>query len=280
MLFVHDNPKSGFYRAKAKDGTLSAVAIWYDSFTGELRYQENGRDIDEQRAHERWPFVSKTPITKEVFWQFMDTGVWGDIDETSQAIHSGQKHAGFSSENADPAKDIKAKIAEAKKAVTQYLKIESDQDATRAQSLRSLLTSLKGEVIKLHKKEKEPFLEEGRDCDRKWFPLRDAAEAGALQLRTAIEDWEFAKRKAAKAAEEAGVKPNMPAPAAKISGGMGRAANAKPYIAVVEIDVEKVFQQFKESTEVYEVLIGLAQQAISAGIAVPGAKTEEKVRVR
>jgi hypothetical protein len=269
-----DNPKAGFYRSKSKDGTLSAVAIWYDSFTGDLRYQDNGRDVDEMKARERWPYVSKAPITEAIFWQFRDTGVWGDIDDTAQAIHADK------SDDSNPEKQIADKIAEAKKAVPQYLKIESDEAATRAQSLRSVLTSLKGEAKKAYDALNRPLLDEQKRIRGVWSPVMDDAETSAIQLRTALEDWELTKRKAAQAAEEAGVKPNVPPPSAKISGGMGRSASAKPYIAVTEIDLDKCFQQFRLETEVSDVLFRIAQRFIDAGIDVPGAKTEEKVKIR
>ena len=269
-----DNPKAGFYRSKSKDGTLSAVAIWYDSFTGDLRYQDNGRDVDEMKARERWPYVSKAPITEAIFWQFRDTGVWGDIDDTAQAIHADK------SDNSNPEKQIADKIAEAKKAVPQYLKIESDEAATRAQSLRSVLTSLKGEAKKAYDALNRPLLDEQKRIRGVWSPVMDDAEASAIQLRTALEDWELTKSKAAQAAEDAGVKPNVPPPSAKISGGMGRAASAKPYLEVVSVDRHAVFQQFKDSIKLIETLRALAQEAINAGIDVPGAKIEERVRVR
>jgi hypothetical protein len=277
-----DEPRSGYYRAKSKDGTLSAVAYWYDSFTQLMRCQQNGNDVEEMRALEMWPFASRHPISEELFWQFRDTGSWGDIDETAQAIHSGQKHAGSTGEDgsADPAKDIKAKIAEAKKAVPQYLKIESDEGATRAQSLRSTLTGLKGDAKKQYDALNRPLLDEQKRIRSVWNPIMEDAEASAIQLRTALEDWELTKRKAAQAAEEAGVKPNMPAPAAKISGGMGRAATAKDYPFVESIDVDKVFAQFKADERVMNLLSNIAQEAVNAGISVPGATIVMRVRIR
>lgn len=268
-----DEPRSGFYRAKSKDGTLSAVAIWYDSNDGTLRYQDNGRDVDDMKARERWPYVSKKPIPEDVFWHFRDTGVWRDIDETATAIHADKSEGG-------PEKQIAGKIAEAKKAVPQYLKIESDEAAARAQSLRSTLTGLKGEAKKAYDELNRPLLDEQKRIRGIWNPIVEDAEASSIQLRTALEDWELAKRKAAQAAETAGVKPNMPAPSAKISGGMGRAASAKPYTAVISISIDEVYTQFKGDDRVYQLLTTLAQEAINGGIAVPGAKTEEKVKIR
>ena len=71
-----DNPRAGYYRSKAKDKTLGAVAYWYDSNSSELRCQQNGRDIDDLRAREMWPHVSRRPIAEDVFWHFRDTGIW------------------------------------------------------------------------------------------------------------------------------------------------------------------------------------------------------------
>ena len=259
---------------KSRDGTLSAVAIWYDSNDGSLRYQDNGRDVDEMKARERWPYVSQRPISEEIFWQFRETGVWRDIDETATSIHAGKSEGGSSETQ------IAGKIAEAKKAVPQYLKIESDEAATRAQSLRSTLTGLKGEAKKQYDAMNRPLLDEQKRIRGVWNPIIEDAKTASVQLRTALEDWELTKRKAAQAAEEAGVKPNTPAPSAKISGGMGRSASAKLYTAVISISIDQVYAQFKGDDRIYQLLKGLAQDAIDAGIAVPGAVTEQKVRIR
>jgi len=61
-----DNPRAGFYRSKRKDKSLHGVAIWYDSNSGDLRYQEDGRDVDDLRARERWPHDSRRPISEDV----------------------------------------------------------------------------------------------------------------------------------------------------------------------------------------------------------------------
>lgn len=277
-----DNPKAGFYRSKSKDGSLSAVAIWYDTFTYELRYQDNGKDVDDQKARERWPYVSKSPITEAIFWQFRDTGVWGDIDETAQSINPRQKHAGASGEagGPDPAGEIKTKIAEAKTAVPQYLKLESDEAATRAQSLRSVLTSLKGEAKKQYDALNRPLLDEQKRIRTIWNPIMEDADSSAAQLRSAIEDWETHKRQSAKAAEVTGSTANTPMPSAKISGGMGRSASVKPYSHVVKIDIDRMFSAYKEHGPVVKFFYDLAQELVDSGIDVPGVETEERVKVR
>ena len=61
---------------------------------------------------------------------------------------------------------------------------------------------------------------------------------------------------------------------------MGRAASAKPYTAVISISIDEVYAQFKGDDRIYKLLTTLAQEAIDGGIAVPGARTEEKVRIR
>jgi hypothetical protein len=49
---------------------------------------------------------------------------------------------------------------------------------------------------------------------------------------------------------------------------------------VTEIDVDKVFQVFKERPEVVMLLSDLAQKAIRAGLTVDGATWEEKSVIR
>jgi len=280
-----NEPMSGFYRSKARDGTLSAVAFWYDTHDGAVRCQQNGKDVNELRAVEIWPFASRYPIREEVFWTFRETGVWTDIDETAQkSVVTEIKFTDFGAievkDEVPPEVHLARRLAELKQAVGQYLKLESDEQASRAQSLRSSLTGLKGDAKKQYDALNRPLLDEQKRIRGVWNPIMEAADAAALQLRTALEDWELSKRKAAQAAEQTGTKPNMPAPSAKISGGMGRAASAKPYMMVVDIDVEAVFQQFKEHAVLRDLLVNLAQEAINSGIPVPGAKTEERIKIR
>ncbi len=279
-----DNPRSGFYRSKNKDKSLSAVAIWYDSLTGELRYQENGRDVNDQTARERWPYVSKRPISEECFWAFRDRGVWIDVDAAVQAAPA--------EEGAEPNIVLAKKIGDLKASADKYAKIESDEAMVLAQSVRAELMEQSSKADKLRTTEKEPHLKASREVDAKWQPMIKIADGAALAIRKAMEGWNdhklaqlrAAEKAAAAAAEEMGaptpVISNAPLPSTQIRGGGGRAASVGVKPKVTAIDLDKAFKQFRDSPEVFAVFMTLAQRAIDAGLPCEAATVEQKSAVR
>lgn len=280
-----DNPKAGFYRSKRKDKSLHAVAIWYDSNSGELRYQENGRDVDDLRARERWPHDSRRPIPEDVFWHFRETGVWKDVDQAAVAAPIN---------DTKPAPTIAEKIAAAKVAALKYKKIESDEDLTLAQSLRAHLLDLKGEVDKAGKALYEPLYRDYKAVYDEWSPLVKALDAEAVTIREAMEAWnDFKLEQAAKmiaAVESAApmsgqasptpVASNAPPPSVQIAGGGGRAASVAVKSVVTAIDLEKAWQQFGGLPEVYNLFMELAQRSVNAGVDTPCATVEKKSAIR
>lgn len=301
---IHDGEaKSGYYRSKNKDKSLSAWAYWIDSKTGEQRCQCDGRNVDEQRALEQFPYCSKQPITSEMFWHKIETGVWPDVDETVAAASAGPEI----DPQQDPVASIKKEIDTAVAGVAKYAKIESDEDSAKAQTLRSTLTGLKGKAEKAYEVANRPLLDQQKAIRETWFPLRDTAEANANALRKAMGLWEDDKRAQAKLAADAAanalreheaavaaaaakdepapppppvVTPNTPAPSAQIRGGSGRAASVSTKPFVVSIDPDKAFQHFKADTALIEFLTRLTQKAAEAGITVEGTIIEHRSVVR
>jgi hypothetical protein len=267
-----DEPKAGFYRSKNQDKTLSAVAIWYDSQTGELRYQDNGRDISDQIARERWPFVSRRPITEKTFWTFRDTGKWIDVDDAAQC--EPDDIAG--SDVLVLAKDISA----LKDSAAKYSKIESDEGMVLAQSLRAKLQEVGGNADKLRVAEKEPHLEASREVDAKWQPMIKMAKTSAGGILKAMEDWNNIKLAAAAKAQMSGQKTNLPPPSSQVRGGGVRAAHVGVKDVVTDIDLDKAFVQFRDDPTLIVLFFKLAQQAVDAGIAVPGATIEKRSAIR
>lgn len=81
-LVPDGNPKAGFYRIKNADESHSAAAYWYDATDPGhgLRCHIDGKDIPAEQAHAQWPFASKGPIPEDVYWHWLDTHTWLDID--------------------------------------------------------------------------------------------------------------------------------------------------------------------------------------------------------
>lgn len=297
-------PQSGFYRQKNQRGEYEPVAYWKDSATGEQRCHINGRAPDPQRALEVWPFASRYPISSAAYWHRIDTGAWQDNDTGAAAVAKGPEI----DPEKDPAGSLKAEIDAARAGLDNYKLIESDEQASRGQTLRAALTTLSGKADKTRVAEKEPHLQAGRDVDAKWQPLVKLAKEGAEDIRTALGRWEDQKREAARKAQaetdriarehaeavrkaEEDNKPppaappkpvaaNVPAPAAQIKGASGRTASVTTKTIVTEIDFDKAVAHFRNSSELKEFLTDLCQTALAAGIRVDGILTEERSVIR
>lgn len=306
-----DEPAYGFYRVREhKGGRFVPIAYWYTE-GGELRCKLNGILIDNDRAREIWPFASENPIAHDVYLKVLNGFDWPDIDKTVAEQVNG-RGIGDNNPPTDPVAVLKEQIESAQASVDQYKEIADDETAAKAQSLRARLLELRGVAEKSHKKEKDPHLEAGRAVDRKWFPLRDLAEAGANAIRRALQAHEDRKlqarrkaeaeaqrianeamRKAAEDAAKAAKKgkpavvpepvpppPPAPPPQTQIKGAYGKAASIGIKRVAVIVDQDKVYAAFKTRADVLDVLQRCAQQAIDAGYAVDGVNIEEKSNVR
>src|SRR6267142_6087242 len=162
-----DSPRAGFYRTRGGRGRNDRIpiAFWYHE--GELRCHKSGKNVDDMAARELWPHASKDPVSSFMYWEKMDTGKWPDDDQFAAAVANGPEI----DPEEDPIGSLKAEIDGALAGVKSYATIESDEDASKGQTLRSALTTLSGKADKLRVAEKEPHLQASRDVDAKWQPL-------------------------------------------------------------------------------------------------------------
>lgn len=300
---IHDGePQSGFYRLTRKNDAPRPIAYWFKD--GELRCRVGvDQNIDEQRAREWWPWASKSPVAHEVYKAVLAGEPWPDMDPI---VGEQLAARGHNNPPTDDAELLKEQIEAARGGMAAYAKIEDDETLRRAQSLRSRLLELAGEANKNHKAEKEPHLAAGRAVDKKWFPLRDLADAAAKAIRGAMDAWETEKlrrqREAervaaeqARAAQEAADKaaaegkpapqpvapPPPPPPAAMpgpIKGAYGRAAAVKTVFVVTAVtDWSALFAYVREQPELQALMRKLAQRAVDNGErTIPGCTIEEQ----
>lgn len=279
-----DSPEPGYYR----DNRGARIVFWQDTHTGEMRCQINGTDAT-ARAGETWNFVNRKPVTEEAFYFHADNGRWPDEDKAAN-----NKQATTIDPETDPVGAIKEEIATAKAGLAAYAKIESDEAAGAAQTLRNLLNSLSTKADDKRKAIKAPHLKAIEEIDGTWMPLVKDAKAGADNIRKALGAWEDAKREALRAAQKAAeaaaetqpggtvpeARSNMPAPAAQIRGATGKAA-AVTTIKVAEItNWMAVAKHFIGNVDIQAMLQKLANAAVNAGIDVPGTTVKEKADVR
>lgn len=301
-----DNPRSGFYRSKAKDKSLHAVAIWYDSNTNELRYQQDGRDVDDLRARERWPHDSKRPISEETFWAFRDTGVWPDVAEMVPAANRNVS----ASDNAEPddtpldqqhATLIDNAIAAA------LTKVTSESEAAQALGSKNRIAELRLAADKAGKAEYQPPYQEYQRLYGVWTPPVKRAEAKEKELNTIVLTFRESERKRiaaeqaiadakqreideanARAADRAiaAGEPEqppeieeMPLPAtpAPLTPTYGTRKLKEELHTILEsiTDYDAVYTFLKAEPKVRALLLELATAKVKAGFTVPGTTTRQ-----
>ena len=168
-------------------------------------------------------------------------------------------------------------LVAAKAGISQYDKIESDEIAASALSLKNEITSIASELDKVRTGLVRPHLDAQQEINGRLNPIiKDAKESSARLLR-AIGSWEDQKR------ESATLNPsstNMPPPKAQIAPAVGRKASVKTVKVVLTICPEKAWKQFGRSREVYDVMMKLAQKTVDAGLPCDCAVFKEKSVVR
>lgn len=288
---IHDGePDAGFYRFKKRGGGYDAAAYWYAE-DGSLQCVMGGVVVNEQVARERWVWCAKNPITEDIFRSIERGGAWPDMDEAVQT-QINNRGIGHNSGDVDAFAELSDQIFSAARGAKAYAKIESEEQAQRAQSLRSRLLELKGGADKARKKLADPLYQQWKDVNARWKPIIDEADdAGGIVTRGLNAYATAQLRSAQKKAEEAAAAAQAtdaaqsaePAPAAptQIKGAYGRAASVKQTWELKEItDLDKVYQHFKGASAVRECLQKLAAKAIKDGGDVPGTIREEVARVK
>lgn len=279
---------------------------------GELRCQIAGEIVGEDRRNDLWTSFVQHPVT-EAAWALAESGHgWHDFTPPAAMVQVDESGVGaimdaVAEERAavPPQDAIKQRLDALKTEAPKFAKIESDEQSSAGRGLQAQFLDLRGEAAGHYEAANRPLLEQQKKLREIWFPLRDEADACKTEIGNALGGWEDTKRIAAqqakikaerealeharlvREAEEANAppppppleKPNLPPPSAQIKAPGVRAAKVKLQRIVTEIDVEKAFAQFKAAPEVREVLMSLAQRAVTAGLPVDGAVIEERSKV-
>ena len=294
----------GFFKKRmSRGGPFAPVAIWLDG--AELVCVIDGKPAS---ALDVWTYCCPHVVSEEMYRERMDSGKWTDECEAVTASLAPQK-IGSNMPPTDPAEILRGKIDAAKAGIDAFAKIETDEAAGQAQSLRSRLLELSGDADKKREELKKPHLEAGRLVDSTYQPLVKDAKAGADTLRAAIGAYETEKERARQEAERKRVRMEqevervrlaaietgkpappvaapapppepVPAPTTRISGSYGRAANVRTVKVCTVTKIEDAMLFFKTHADMVALVAKLAQQATNNGFSVPGTTVEERKDVR
>lgn len=292
-----DDPQCGFYRVRRGDIWVP-VAVWPLPNAG-FGFKIGREIVNTNTGIAQWHWYAENPITEAEYRRVAEDGLdWSDADPVVAALI------------AKPSEvvEMREKIVAAAAGVPAYAKIESDEADVRALSLRNLLNELASGADKAREAEKAPHLKAGREIDAKYKPLIDQARDAAGKIKKARDDWQDAKRAAAKAAaiaaeaatraqEEASahldvsqlplepVKPvsNLPPPSATVKPAYGRASSTGTKMVVTAIDFDKMIAALKPRPEwptLEEFLRDMAQKLTNRGIILDGVTAEERSNTR
>jgi len=309
-----DDPKPGFYRMKRNGGWIP-VAVWplTNIFSGEckLGFKFGSEVVSADLGIERWPNYCAHPITEDTYRDVAEGGKnWPDADPVVAKMiaplpkeYATAKIDAFMGVVA-AIPDIREKLHEeveiATAGIHAYAKIETDEASVRAASLRNMLLKLASDADKARDAEKRPYLEAGRAVDDRWRDVIQSAKTAANTLRSAMEDWEQVKRKAAQEAArrqqeareqaERENRPvpvpapsNVPPPQSQVRPTFGKAASVGTRLEVTDVHFTKFINALVDRPEwndFHVFMYGLAQKLANRGIILDGVTTEEKASIK
>jgi hypothetical protein len=272
-------PQTGYYRVRRKgqDG-FSPVAYWTDSKTGKQRCHLDGKDFDEQRALEIWPYASKQPVTAEAYDERLRTGKWPD-EHAAVVNHNRAPVADDIAALQDRIEDLAREAEKLIAAGPAQTDAESDQASDLAQTFGELETRIK----RLHQAEKDPYLEAGRVVDRKWFGLRDRAAELKRRLKLAVvtpfltrkrEETEQADATAVLSGADPATLPNV-----RLTAGSSKRSTAlRSYFRAEIEDKAKLLDALKDHPELFACIQAIADAAAKQKIALPGCRVVKEQR--
>jgi hypothetical protein len=280
LLVSVDAPEQGFFKMRFNaTKPWLPVAIWKDE-DGKWVALRSGISVD---AMETWNYCCRHPITAEAYEQALAGGGWADDDPTVASM--------MGHNVGDDLAVLADQIENAKVGAEVYRDIQSEEEAAKAQSLRSRMNELAGQADKIREGLKKPHLEAGKAVDAQYMPLVKEAKAVADQLRRYIESFKTAqllarrleerqREEAARQSGEEAAPPPLPPADTTIKGNYGRAATVGTELVVTKItDDLALFHFLRGNPDLNQFLLTMAQKAVRAGMTVPGIETEERARI-
>ncbi|WEA24065.1 hypothetical protein [Rhizobium binxianense] len=169
---IHDgDPQQGYYRTRFKDKPWEPVAIWFED--GKWHAMRADRQVD---ASEIWTWACRHPITYEAYTKAIEGAGWDDEPEAPAIGHNLPS---------DPFEALKIEFAAEREQAEAFMKkpITTQAEADRAAIWSKRLSTIAKKATDLHKVEKQPHLDAGRNVDNKWRELKEEPDAISKKLK-------------------------------------------------------------------------------------------------
>ncbi|MGR9149641.1 hypothetical protein ACU8MT_09280 [Rhizobium leguminosarum] len=169
---IHDgDPQQGYYRTRSKDKPWEPVAIWFED--GKWHAMRGDRQVD---ASDIWTWCCRNPITYEAYTKAIEGAGWDDEPEAPAIGHNLPS---------DPFEALQIEFAAEREQAEAFMKkpITTQAEADRAAIWSKRLSTIAKKATDLHKVEKQPHLDAGRNVDNKWRELKEEPDAISKKLK-------------------------------------------------------------------------------------------------
>ncbi|MGR9076217.1 hypothetical protein [Rhizobium leguminosarum] len=169
---IHDgDPQQGYYRTRFKDKPWEPVAIWFED--GKWHAMRGDRRVD---ASDIWTWCCRNPITYEAYTKAIEGAGWDDEPEAPAIGHNLPS---------DPFEALQVEFAAEREQAEAFMKkpITTQAEADRAAIWSKRLSTIAKKATDLHKVEKQPHLDAGRNVDNKWRELKEEPDAISKKLK-------------------------------------------------------------------------------------------------
>lgn len=302
---IHDGcPEQGYYRTRFKDKPWEPVAIWSED--GKWYAMRGEHQID---ATDIWTWCCRNPISYEAYTKAIDGGGWDDEPEAPAIGHNLPT---------DPFEALQVEFAAEKEQAEAFLKlpIKTQADADRAAVWSKRLSTIAKKATDLHKVEKQPHLDAGRNVDNKWRDLKEEPDALSKRLKRHLDDYlreqqrvemerqrkaqeeaDRKRREAEEAARAAAQQENAAAAAeAKrlqdeaaqaereaqarnaSAGRTGAKVSLRTFVYADITDFDALLMALKDRAEIKEVVETLANRAARSGVELAGMAIKSEQR--
>ncbi|TBZ81384.1 hypothetical protein [Rhizobium leguminosarum] len=171
---IHDgDPQQGYYRTRFKDRPWEPVAIWFED--GKWHAMRGERQVD---ASDIWTWCCRNPITYEAYTKAIEGAGWDDEPEAPKMGHNLPA-------DLSPFEALELEFASEKEQAEAFMKkpITTQAEADRAAIWSKRLSTIAKKATDLHKVEKQPHLDAGRNVDNKWRELKEEPDAISKKLK-------------------------------------------------------------------------------------------------
>ncbi|MGO7044351.1 hypothetical protein ACCT07_02765 [Rhizobium johnstonii] len=171
---IHDgDPQQGYYRTRFKDKPWEPVAIWFED--GKWHAMRGDRQVD---ASDIWTWCCRNPITYEAYTKAIEGAGWDDEPEAPKMGHNLPA-------DLSPFEALELEFASEKEQAEAFMKkpVTTQAEADRAAIWSKRLSTIAKKATDLHKVEKQPHLDAGRNVDNKWRELKEEPDAISKKLK-------------------------------------------------------------------------------------------------